>query len=204
MDGKQYLRDLQVTLEPPQELRKYKNNSKVHTAEQIKDVVESIKEFGFNDPVAVWTNKDGEPEIVEGHGRVAAALMLGMAKIPVIHLDCLTDEQRRAYTHVHNQLTLATGFIDEQLREEVSELGELLSGFDFDFGFSAEDEAEEQVRQAAPVVPMQTSEGANDSDRFDFLFVCHTQDDMDWMLNMVGGAALEKTYEAEEVINAQV
>lgn len=97
------------------ELIPYANNTKIHDAEQIEQIKESIKEFGFNDPVAIWKNN----EVIEGHGRLMAALELGLKKIPVIKLDDLTDEQRRAYAIIHNKLTTDTGFDIDILNEEI-------------------------------------------------------------------------------------
>lgn len=125
--------ELTITVEPIGRLVTYRNNAKIHTAEQIEQIKNSIKEFGFNDPIAVWTNQEGKSEIVEGHGRLTAAIELNIDKVPVIHLDHLTDEQRRAYTHVHNQLTMNTGFDFETLEFD---LAELCDEFNFeDFGF---------------------------------------------------------------------
>lgn len=84
----------------------YTGNVKEHPKKQVEQIAESIREFGFCDPVAI----SGDNIIIEGHGRVLAAQLLKMDKVPVIRLDGLTDEQRRAYTLVHNQLTMNTGF----------------------------------------------------------------------------------------------
>lgn len=90
---------------PIAKLIPYANNARIHTEEQIDTIAASIEQFGFNDPVGVWTNPKGETEIVEGHGRVLAAEKLGIKEVPTINLDHLTDEQRRAYSIVHNQTT---------------------------------------------------------------------------------------------------
>ena len=100
----------------------YANNAKMHPREQIDQIAESISEFGNCDPIAVWHNEDGEAEIVEGHGRVIALKKLGIETAPVICLDHLTDEQRRAYTHVHNQTTLNSGFDYQTLVEDMDNL----------------------------------------------------------------------------------
>lgn len=100
----------------------YANNAKKHPREQIDQIAESISEFGNCDPIAVWHNEDGEAEIVEGHGRVMALKQLGIDTAPVICLDHLTDEQRRAYTHVHNQTTLSSGFDEQALIEDMDNL----------------------------------------------------------------------------------
>ena len=123
--------ELTVEEVPTDELVPYARNAKVHTNEQIDQIVKSIEEFGFNDPIAVWHNEDGEMEIIEGHGRVLAAKKLGLGVLPVVTLDHLTNVQRRAYTHVHNQLTMNTGWDLDALSFDLDELD-----FDFeDFGF---------------------------------------------------------------------
>ena len=73
-------------------LKPYANNAKIHTAEQIEQIKKSIQEFGMNDPIAIWKNN----EIIEGHGRLIACIELNIDKVPVIRLDKLTDEQRKA------------------------------------------------------------------------------------------------------------
>ena len=132
--------ELAVEEVPTEELIPYANNAKIHTNEQIDQIAASIEEFGFNDPVAVWDSPEGT-EIVEGHGRVIAAKKLGLETLPIIRLDHLTDGQRRAYTHVHNQLTMNTGWDLDKLEID-------LEGLDFDFGdfgfdLDLEDEPEE-------------------------------------------------------------
>lgn len=114
-------------------LKPYANNAKIHTPEQIEQIKKSIQQFGFNDPIAVW----GENEIVEGHGRLLAAMQMDdISTVPVIRLDELTDEQRRAYMLVHNKLTMNTGFDFGMLEQEL----ENLLDFDMaDFGFDSID-----------------------------------------------------------------
>lgn len=125
-------KDLKINWEPTERLIPYANNANIHTDGQIEQIANSIREFGFNDPIAVWTNENGESEIVAGHGRVLAAKRLEIERVPVIHLDALTDEQRRAYTHTHNQLTRNSKFDFDTLSEELANLN-----FDFaDFGFT--------------------------------------------------------------------
>lgn len=111
------------------ELEPYPSNAKLHPAEQVEQIKKSIQEFGFNDPVAVWKNN----EIIEGHGRVLAAKELGIDKIPVIRLNELTDDERRAYMLVHNQLTMNTGFDYGLLELEIDDLESVdMSDYGFD------------------------------------------------------------------------
>lgn len=111
------------------QLKTYPNNAKIHTAEQVEQIKKSISEFGFNDPIAVWGN---ENEIIEGHGRLMAARELGIDEIPIIRLDELNDEQRRAYMLVHNKLTMNTDFDLDLLSDELGKIFELDMS---DFGF---------------------------------------------------------------------
>lgn len=122
---------LEVEYLPTETLVEYAGNAKLHTGEQVGQIVKSIEEFGFNDPIAVWTNKKGQPEIVEGHGRLYAAREMGMEKVPVIFLDRMTDEQRRAYAHVHNQLTMNTGWDIEKLEGDIEQLDFDWEGYGF-------------------------------------------------------------------------
>ena len=112
-------------------LKPYERNAKIHTDEQVDQIARSIEEFGMNDPIAVW--KDGE--IIEGHGRLMACQKLGIKEVPIIRLDGLTDEQRRAYMNVHNQLTMNTGFDLDLLSAELGKI----ENIDMDlFGFNLE------------------------------------------------------------------
>lgn len=114
------------------ELVPYTGNAKEHPDWQVEQIANSIDQFGFNDPVGVWTREDGQLEIVEGHGRVLAAKELGIEKVPIVRLDHMDDDARRAYAHVHNQTTLTSGFDEEALTLELDSI----PGFDWeDFGF---------------------------------------------------------------------
>ena len=105
-----------------EELRPYANNAKIHTAEQVEQIKKSIREFGFNDPIAVWH----ENEIVEGHGRLLAAMEMDeLETVPVIRLDDLTDEQRKAYMLVHNKLTMNTEFNLDLLNIELDNITDI-------------------------------------------------------------------------------
>lgn len=124
---------LKVEYISKEKLKPYVNNAKIHTAEQVEQIKKSITEFGFNDPIAVW--KDNE--IIEGHGRLMAAMeMEDITEVPVIKLDSLTDEQRKAYTLVHNKITMNTDFDVEMLSLELEDIGMDLT----DYGFEEMDE----------------------------------------------------------------
>lgn len=127
------------------DLKPYVNNAKIHTDGQVEQIKKSIREFGFNDPIAVWHDS----EIVEGHGRLLAAMEMDeIETVPVIRLDELTDEQRRAYMLVHNKLTMNTGFDVDLLNLELDGLGIDMA----DFGFlDEEEEVEERKKEEGEV-----------------------------------------------------
>lgn len=132
------MRETELKIEeiPIDELVPYENNAKKHTREQIDAVEASIKEFGFRNPVIVWRNADGRPEVVAGHARVTAAKNIGMQKVPCVSCDDLTDAQRRALTLVDNQTTMMTGWDEDLLAYELDTLS---ADFDMtDFGFTDE------------------------------------------------------------------
>lgn len=141
---------LTVTMTPTDELVPYAGNAKEHPDWQVEQIAASISEFGFNDPVAVWHDAEGRPVIVEGHGRVLAAQQMGLAELPTIALDHLTDAQRRAYVHVHNQTTLTSGFDMEALQRELDSLPEFDWG---SFGFELDEMLESIPDMADEDVP---------------------------------------------------
>ena len=120
---------LKVDYIPIEQLKPYENNAKIHTQEQIEQIKNSIQEFGMNDPIGIW-GKDNL--IVEGHGRLIACKELGFDEVPVIRLDSLTDEQRKAYTLVHNQTTMNTGFDIDILNEELESIDLDMTSYGFD------------------------------------------------------------------------
>lgn len=122
--------ELKIEYLPLSEIKPYEKNAKLHPDAQIKQIIKSINDFGFNDPIAIYHDN----EIIEGHGRYLAAQEMGLETVPVIRLDGLTEKQRKAYTLVHNKLTLNSFFDLSVVEEELMDIGE-----DFDmgsFGFS--------------------------------------------------------------------
>lgn len=131
---------LKVEYIPIAGIKPYKRNAKLHPTEQIEQIKRSIQEFGFNDPIGIWKG-----EIVEGHGRYLAAKELGLETVPVIRLDGMTDEQRRAYALVHNKLTINSDFDLELLDLELGDIE-----LDMEpFGFKLDGEEEEPPEDEA-------------------------------------------------------
>lgn len=122
---------LSIEYLPIDTLKPYEKNAKIHTEEQVEQIKKSIQEFGMNDPVAIWGENN---TIIEGHGRLIACKQLGFEEVPVIRLDGLTDDQRKAYTLVHNKLTMNTDFDVDILNEELAEINIDMSDYGFDLG----------------------------------------------------------------------
>lgn len=112
----------------------YARNARNHSENQVNEIIASIREWGFTNPVLI-DEMDG---IIAGHGRVLAAGKMGMNEVPCILITGLTEAQKRAYVLADNQLALNAGWDDEMLATELQELNDLnfdlgLIGFDDDF-----------------------------------------------------------------------
>jgi len=99
-------------------LKPYEKNSKRHTKKQIEHIKNSIKEFGFLDPIGIDENN----MILEGHGRYQALKQLGYKKVPCVRITGLTEEQKKAYVIVHNSTNKETGFDFPILENELLEI----------------------------------------------------------------------------------
>ena len=117
-------------------LKPSESNAKIHTPEQVEQIKKSIQEFGFNDPLAI----DENDTVIEGHGRLLALQELGYKKVECIRLLHLTDEQKKAYIQIHNQLTMNTGFDLDILESVLADIQTIdMSEFGFDMDFTIDD-----------------------------------------------------------------
>ena len=135
--------ELKIEYLPVDALKPYEKNAKRHTDEQIQHIINSIEQFGMNDPIGIWGEKN---VIVEGHGRYFALKKMGVKEVDCIRLDHLSDEDRKAYTLVHNQATLETPFDDDLLKIELDGIFDIdMSdfGFDVDMNVSPDDFGED-------------------------------------------------------------
>ena len=132
--------NLEITWVKIADLTAYKGNTKKHSPHQIQQIADSITEFGMNDPIGVW-HHDGKTIVVEGHGRLQACLKLGYEEVPIISLDHLNDEQRRAYGIIHNKLTMDTDFDLDLLESELLDLAPDIDLSEYDLHVTMADEA---------------------------------------------------------------
>jgi DNA modification methylase len=109
---------------PIEQLKMYPQNARTHSPAQIQQIADSIREFGFVNPILIGT----DDVIVAGHARWQAARQLEMSEVPVIVLAHLSEAQRRALTIADNTLATNAGWDEVRLRQELAALAEL----DFD------------------------------------------------------------------------
>ena len=115
-------------------LKPYEKNAREHSPEQVAQIAASIVEFGFLNPILVDSN-DG---IVAGHGRLSAAKELALEVVPVVVLDHLTENQKKAYILVDNKLAENATWNEDLLAEEIIKLN--LQDFDLNIlGWSDEE-----------------------------------------------------------------
>lgn len=109
--------NLKIEQLPVEALQEYENNARDHGQVDVEAIKESIRMFGFNDPIGIWSDNN---VIVEGHGRLMAAKELGMTEVPCIRLDHMTDEERRAYAIAHNKTAELSSWNPEKLNLELA------------------------------------------------------------------------------------
>lgn len=137
------MEELNIVYKPIKELKPYKKNAKKHSKEQVEQIANSIKEFGFTQPVII----DKHNSVVAGHGRILGAKKAGLKQVPTVCLEELTEEQIKAYRLVDNKLNESEWDTD-LLNTELSELwdaGEIdMSLFDFDMDLLQDEELTEK------------------------------------------------------------
>jgi DNA modification methylase len=118
-------RKLDIKVLPIGSLKPYARNPRAHSDKQINQIANSIRRFGFTNPVLI----DSDLGVIAGHGRIEAAKRLGITEVPTIRLDHMTDAQKRAYVIADNRLAENAGWDRELLALEL----QYLSALDLDF-----------------------------------------------------------------------
>ena len=119
-------KELVVLYQPLGSLRAHPGNARTHSKHQIRQIAESIRVFGFTNPVMI----DLDNRIIAGHGRVAAAKLLGMEQIPTLRLEGLSPDQIRAYVIADNKLAENAGWDKSILAIELQHLLNIDTNFD--------------------------------------------------------------------------
>jgi ParB-like chromosome segregation protein Spo0J len=124
-EGIRAVRKFEIKLRAPKSLILYAGNPKTHSAKQIRQIADSILEFGWTVPILI----DRNGRVIAGHGRLAAAILLGIEQVPTICLDQLTEAQIRAYIIADNRLAENASWDQQKLATEL----QFLSSGDIDF-----------------------------------------------------------------------
>lgn len=127
--------DRQITMRAVADLVPYANNARIHTDSQVDQLCESIKHYGWTNPILI----DGEDGIIAGHCRLAAAQKLGLKQVPCIELKGLKPADKKALILADNRLTLGGSWDYQILAQELEEIR--ADGLDLDFtGFNADEQ----------------------------------------------------------------
>ena len=122
------INDKEITYIPIKYLIPYENNARTHSDEQIDKLKNSLKEFGFINPVIIDENN----MILVGHGRVMAGKELGIFEVPCIRINHLSEDKKRAYILADNKLSDMAGWDLELLNIELESIELDMSLFGFD------------------------------------------------------------------------
>ena len=169
------MQKLNIVYRQIKDLKPYKKNAKKHSKEQVEQIVNSIKEFGFTQPVIVDKNN----EVVAGHGRILGAKKAGLKSVPTVCLEDLTEEQIKAYRLVDNKLNESEwdyGLLDEELEN-------LTEDIDMDlFGFALEEQQEKETKKK---VEFEIKE------KYEVHIICKDEKQMEQVYNDVKGYGQE-------------
>ena len=169
------MEELNIVYKPIKELKPYKKNAKKHSKEQVEQIANSIKEFGFTQPVII----DKHNSVVAGHGRILGAKKAGLKQVPTVCLEDLTEEQIKAYRLVDNKLNESEW--DYSLLDE--ELENLTEDIDMDlFGFEMEEQQEKETKKK---VEFEIKE------KYEIHIICKDEKQMEQVYNNVKGYGQE-------------
>lgn len=169
------MEELNIVYKSIKELKPYKKNAKKHSKEQVEQIANSIKEFGFTQPVIIDKNNC----VVAGHGRILGAKKAGLKQVPTVCLEDLTEEQIKAYRLVDNKLNESEW--DYSLLDE--ELENLTEDIDMDlFGFELEEQQEKETKKK---VEFEIKE------KYEVHIICKDEKQMEQVFNDVKGYGQE-------------
>lgn len=155
------MQKLEIVYKNIDDLLPYINNARTHDEMQINQIASSIKEFGFNSPIAI----DNDNMILCGHGRLLGAKKLGLKEVPTVCLSHLTPQEKKAYILADNKIALNSGWDFDLLKLEF----ENLKSVDFDLeltGFNSE-----EIENILNSEDEGTSENEESSDDLDLDFL---------------------------------
>src|SRR5712671_290909 len=147
---------LAVTYRATASIRPDPRNARTHPKRQVEQIIASIREFGFTNPILI----DPEGVVIAGHGRLLAAKSMGLAEVPTIELGALNEAQKRALRLADNKIALGAGWDLDLLKVELGELSSLdialdltVTGFstgELDLLLRASEDPEDDLIPAVP------------------------------------------------------
>lgn len=191
--------DLKIEKVKIDEIKTYENNAKLHPSEQIEQIKNSIKKFGFNDPIAIDENN----MIIEGHGRYIALKELGYEEVDCIRLTHLNEKEKKAYIIAHNKINLNTGFDTDILAEEIQNVFEDIDmtelGFgDFEISMLVDDMEPEEFDDDL------INDYVDNADNYlakKRVIINYTEDEIEKVKNLLHVEELKVLYDIKELIN---
>ena len=169
------MEQLNIKYKPIKELKPYKKNAKKHNKEQVEQIANSIKEFGFTQPVIIDKNNC----VVAGHGRILGARKAGLKQVPTVCLEELTEEQIKAYRLVDNKLNESEwdySLLDEELENLTEDIDMNLFGFELE---------EQQEKETKKKVEFEIKE------KYEVHIICKDEKQMEQVFNDVKGYGQE-------------
>src|ERR1700679_3369748 len=151
---------IKIVYQPVAQLVPYARNARTHSDEQVDQIIASIRQFGWTNPVLL----DGAKGIIAGHGRVLAAKKMGVEEVPCIELAHLSELQRRAYVIADNKLALNAGWDHELLALELGELAD--EAYDVTLTGFTDEELTEFFGEGAGGSTVKALPGGDVADRF--------------------------------------
>jgi hypothetical protein len=121
-----FIRDLKVEIVQVSVLRPYARNPRTHSTKQLSQIADSIRCFGWTNPILI----DADGGVIAGHGRLEAARLLGVDRVPTIRIEDMTEAQKRAYILADNKLAENAGWDRELLGLELQGLLEMELDFE--------------------------------------------------------------------------
>lgn len=170
----------------------YPGNAKQHPPEQVDHIANSIKRFGWQQPIVV----DSANVVVIGHGRLMAAKQLMLDSVPVIYADKLTDEEINALRLADNK-TNESGWDFDRLEQELAQLA--IDGIDMTaFGFDdlqGELPAEDTAEPETPDLPTEPKAKLGDMYKLgNHVLLCGDSTSVDNLRKLTGGASVDMVY----------
>lgn len=141
-----------IEMRAVRDLKPNERNARVHSARQVEQIAESIRSFGWVGPIVV----DGKGTVLSGHGRLQAAVRLGMPRVPTIPVKHLTPAQQRAFMLADNRLAELAEWNEDVLAAELKELLE----FDIDVEVTGFDLSDLEQVMAPAILPLKKKEKA--------------------------------------------